>query len=211
MNTDKTTRLEEIADEVRDLKESPLYEYRQENGYLPVIGEGDADAEILFIGEAPGAQEAESGRPFVGHAGSVLDMLLTSIGLERKDVYITNVVKDRPLGNRNPGTEEVRLYTPFLMRQIDIIRPKLIVTLGRVAMEFMLEQYHLPQRGQKIGDLHGKAIKADISYGQVTTVPLYHPASAFYNPDLAETLRKDFEVLTSARILARENSVGGSF
>lgn len=195
MNTEKVSQLEQIADEVGDLKESPLYEYRNENGYLPVIGEGDVDAKIMFIGEAPGAQEAASGRPFVGNAGSVLDTLLKSVGLERKDVYIANTVKDRPPGNRNPSIVEIRLYTPFLMRQIAIIQPEFIVTLGRFALDLILEQYHLPLRGHKIGDLHGKAIEAVAPYGGVTIVPLYHPASAFYNPDLMETLKKDFEVL----------------
>lgn len=195
MSKDKAAQLEQIADEVRNLQESPLYAYRNENGYLPVIGEGNPGAKIMFIGEAPGAQEAKSGRPFVGNAGHVLDMLLESIGLERKDVYIANVVKDRPPGNRNPSRDEIRLYTPFLMRQIAIIQPEFIVTLGRFAMDLMLDKHGLLQQGQKIGDLHGTAIKAEAPYGEVTIVPLYHPASAFYNPDLMETLRKDFEVL----------------
>jgi uracil-DNA glycosylase family 4 len=195
MNADKLALLEQIADEVRNLEESPLYKYRIENNYLPVIGEGNPDAKILFIGEAPGAQEASTGRPFVGNAGQVLDELLDSVGLEREVVYIANVVKDRPPGNRNPGVEEIRLYTPFLMRQIAVIQPKFIVTLGRFAMDLILEQLQLPEQGQKIGELHGKALKTEASYGEVTIVPLYHPASAFYNPDLMDTLKRDFQVL----------------
>jgi DNA polymerase len=195
MNKDKSVLLEQIADEVRNLEESPLYKYRIENDYLPVIGEGNSNAKIMFIGEAPGAQEASTGRPFVGNAGQVLDELLESVGLEREDVYIANVVKDRPPGNRNPSVEEIRLYTPFLMRQIEIIQPQFIVTLGRFAMDLILEQLQLPQHGQRIGELHGKVLKAKASYGDVMIVPLYHPASAFYNPDLMDTLKRDFQVL----------------
>lgn len=192
---DKRARLREIADEVRALEESPLYDYREENDYLPVIGEGHPDAEIMFIGEAPGRQEAETGRPFVGNAGRVLDTLLESIGLDREDVYITNVVKDRPPGNRDPRIEEIEVYAPFLLRQIEIIEPDVIATLGRFAMDFILEQYNLPQRGRTIGDLHGETVKTELSYGEVTVVPLYHPAAAFYNQDLEDTMKDDFLTL----------------
>lgn len=193
---DKRAELREIADGVRSLEESPLYDYRKENDYLPVIGEGDPDAEVMFIGEAPGREEAETGRPFVGNAGGVLDSLLESIGLEREDVYITNVVKDRPPGNRDPRAEEIEAYAPFLLCQIEIIEPDVIATLGRFAMDFILEQYDLPQRGKKIGDLHGTPLKAEGSYGEVTVVPLYHPAAAFYNQDLEETIEEDFQALS---------------
>jgi uracil-DNA glycosylase len=192
---DRAAQLEAIAEELLSLEASPLFTYREEQGYLPVIGEGNPDAEIMFIGEAPGAQEAKSGRPFVGNAGRVLDTLLESIGLERADVYITNIVKDRPPKNRDPHVDEIEAYTPFLIRQIEIIQPRIIATLGRFAMEFILGQFDLPQQGQQIGELHGKALKAKTSYGQVTVVPLYHPAAAFYNEDLQQIMREDFRVL----------------
>jgi DNA polymerase len=195
MAADKGERLEAIAEEVRNLEESPLYDYRQENGYLPVFGEGEPEARIMFIGEAPGKQEAKSGRPFVGNAGKVLDKLLESIGTHRDDVYITNVVKDRPPDNRDPRVEEIELYAPFLMRQIEIIQPKVIATLGRFAKDFVLEYYDLPQQTQKIGDLHGKKLEAEASFGKVTIVPLYHPAAAFYNQDLENTMERDFQAL----------------
>ena len=134
-NEDRAAQLQAIAEELLCLEASPLYAYREEKGYLPVIGEGAPDAEIMFIGEAPGAQEAKSGRPFVGNAGRVLDTLLESIGLERANVYITNIVKDRPPQNRDPHVGEIELYRPFLLRQIDIIQPRVIATLGRFAME----------------------------------------------------------------------------
>lgn len=195
MTETKAARLEEIANEIQSLEESPLYDYRKENDYLPVIGEGDPDADIMFVGEAPGREEAESGRPFVGNAGRVLDELLESIGVDRQDVYITNVVKDRPPGNRDPRAVEIELYAPFLRRQIEIIEPEVIATLGRFAMEFVLEDYDLPQQGQRIGDLHGQVLEAEAPHGMVNIVPLYHPAAAFYNRALEDTMREDFRVL----------------
>lgn len=193
---DKREALSEIARRVRDLSDSPLYDYRQENDYQPVIGEGDPDAEILFVGEAPGAREAETGRPFVGSAGKVLDRLLSSVGLDREDVYITNVVKDRPPDNRDPTAEEIELYAPFLRQQMEIIRPRVIATLGRFAMRFFLREFDLAQRGQTIGDLHGQVLEAEASYGPVALVPLYHPAATFYNRDLEDVLEEDFRMLT---------------
>jgi uracil-DNA glycosylase len=119
MSAERLNRLDAIENMIRDLEESPLYDHREKNGYLPVIGEGDADARIMFVGEAPGKQEAETGLPFVGNAGRVLDRLLDSIDIAREDVYITNLVKDRPPGNRDPRPDEVDLYAPFLIQQID--------------------------------------------------------------------------------------------
>jgi uracil-DNA glycosylase family 4 len=195
MNDDRAARLEEIADQIWNLEESPLYGYRKKMGYSPVTGEGNVDAAILLIGEAPGAEEAKTGRPFVGNAGRVLDELLESIDVERKDVYITNVVKDRPPDNRDPTAGEIELYAPFLLRQIEIIQPDVIVTLGRFAMDFILEQFNLPEKKQKISDLHGKVLEAQASYGDISIVPLYHPAATFYNRDLEDALQEDFQVL----------------
>lgn len=191
----KAARLSALEDEVRELEDTPLYEYREENGYHVVFGEGDPDAEIVFVGEAPGREEARTGRPFVGRAGQVLDDLLKSVGLERDDVYITNVVKDRPPGNRDPRVGEIEAYAPYLSRQLAIIEPEVIATLGRFAMNFFLERFGLSQQGQRIGELHGEALKAEAAYGQVTLVPLYHPAAGFYNPDLRDVMAEDFRVL----------------
>lgn len=195
MAKDKAAQMEEIARAIRDLEESPLYDFRKENDYSAVIGEGDADADIMFIGEAPGEQEAKSGRPFVGNAGNVLDALLESIGLAREDVYITNVVKDRPPENRDPTVAEIELYAPFLARQIEIIEPKVIATLGRFAMDFILEQFDMPEKGQKISQMHGKVLEARAPHGEVAVVPLYHPAVTFYSRDRKQTLEDDFQVL----------------
>jgi uracil-DNA glycosylase len=195
MSDRKTAELQKIKREVENLRASPLYEYRLENNYLPVIGEGDPAAELMFIGEAPGKNEAESGRPFVGAAGKLLDRLLASIGLERDQVYITNIVKDRPPENRDPKPEEIRLYSPFLLRQIEIIQPKVIATLGRFSMDFIMEQFNAQEKGKKISKLHGKPVHIKAPHGKVILLPLYHPAFALYRRDQKEALEEDFRKL----------------
>ncbi|HEY5902883.1 MAG TPA: uracil-DNA glycosylase [Anaerolineales bacterium] len=192
---DRAAELEAIQQEVQDLTGSPLVADREQYGYKVVFGSGNPDARIMFIGEAPGKQEAKSGKPFVGAAGHVLDELLKSIGLERSQVYITNILKDRPPENRDPRREEISLYVPFLRRQIDIIRPEVIVTLGRFAMEFIFQEFNMPEAGGSITLLHGKPLKAKASYGPITVVPLFHPAVTFYRRDQKEILKKDFLVL----------------
>jgi DNA polymerase len=195
MEITRQAKLEAIASQLQQLTESPLYAYRLENKYLPVLGEGNPYASIMLIGEAPGEWEAKSGRPFVGASGRLLDSLLQSIDLRRADVYITNVVKDRPPDNRPPTAPEIRLYTPFLQQQIEIIQPKVIGTLGRFAMEFLFDFLQMPQQGQKISQLHGQSLEAQASYGKVAVVPLYHPAVALYTTAQRETLAADFQVL----------------
>ncbi len=192
MAQSKRQQLERLAEQVRAL-DLPLYKYRQENDYLPVFGEGNPDARIMFIGEAPGLDEARAGRPFVGRAGRVYDELLAGIGLSREDVYITNVVKDRPPGNRSPRMDEVAAYAPFLARQIEIIQPRVLVPLGSLALQFV--QGYLGLSKSKIGEVHGKVICAHAVYGPVSVVPLYHPAAVFYKRQLRGTLAEDFQVL----------------
>jgi DNA polymerase len=191
----KAEQLEQIATAIGELRESPLYSYRQQHGYLPVIGEGSVQANLMLIGEAPGEQEAKSGRPFVGASGRFLNELLQSIGLERADVYITNVVKDRPPENRDPTPQEIALYAPFLAQQIAIIQPAAIATLGRFAMDFILQHFAAAEQGQKISELHGKLLQAQAPYGPVVIVPLYHPAVALYTTLRRATLLEDFQVL----------------
>jgi len=198
MNTDdRTEKLKTIRDEVINLTESPLYEYRQENNYLPVIGEGAHDADIMFIGEAPGKNEAQTGRPFCGAAGDILNEMLNHIDLDRDTVYITNIIKDRPPENRDPTTEEVEIYSPFLDRQIEIIDPDIIVTLGRHAMEYILEKLGVSGQMKKISDAHGSTYTVDGLFGAMTVIPLYHPAVATYNPNEKETLLEDMAVIKS--------------
>ena len=195
----KSEELKKIADEVSNLTSSPLFKYRVENEYFPVIGEGNHDAEVMFVGEAPGENEAKTGRPFCGRAGKVLDELLSSVGIERKEVYITNIVKDRPQKNRDPLPEEISLYAPFLDRQIAIIRPKVIATLGRFSMEYVMRRYGLEESLESISRIHGRVFETEIEGERVKIVPLYHPAAAIYNQHLLDTLKEDFKMLTTVR------------
>lgn len=155
-----------------------------------VIGNGSLDAEIVFIGEAPGKKEDEMGLPFVGAAGRFLDTMLEAAGMDRRDVYITNIVKYRPPNNRDPLPEEKEAFWPYLLRQLEIIDPKVVVTLGRHSME-----YFLPDA--KISQVHGRAVKKKVFYLDKTEhewliVPLYHPAAALYNGGMRQVLIDDF-------------------
>jgi DNA polymerase len=191
MSLNRDEALKKIKDEVVALRASPLYAERMRNKYFPVIGEGNHEAEIMFVGEAPGENEAKTGRPFCGRAGKVLDELLVSVGIERKDVYVTNIVKDRPPGNRDPFPDEIAIYAPFLDRQIQIIQPKIIATLGRFSMQYVMNRYGLEWELSSISSIHGKAFAAK----DFKVVPLYHPAAAIYNQHLLATLKEDFKVL----------------
>ncbi len=195
MAVSKSTQLKRIQTEVENLTSSPLYKLRKQEGYHAVIGIGSPDARIMFIGEAPGKQEAMRGEPFVGAAGHMLNDMLKSVGLQRDQVYITNILKDRPPENRDPQSAEIKLYAPFLRRQINIIQPRVIVTLGRFAMEFILEEFNMPEKGRSISELHGQPLPAEASYGPIQVVPLFHPAVAFYRRDQKEILKDDFLVL----------------
>lgn len=191
----KTEKMREIRDELFIFEASPLYKYRKENKYFPVIGEGNHDADVLFIGEAPGKNEAEQGRPFCGRSGKMLDSLLESIGLDRSDVYITNVVKDRPPQNRDPKPEEIELYAPFLDRQVEIIEPKVVATLGRFSMEYMFKHFNAEDQLESISKMHGNLFEVEAPFGSVSLMPLYHPAVALYNGGMKDTLLADFKKL----------------
>lgn len=153
-----------------------------------VIGGGNLDAEIVFIGEAPGKNEDEQGLPFVGAAGKFLDEMLLQAGLTRKDVYITNIVKYRPPNNRDPLPEEKEAFWPYLLKQLQIIKPKIVVTLGRHSME-----YFLP--GMKISAVHGEPKRIKFGEDNLVIMPLFHPAAALYNGGMRQTLIDDFKKL----------------
>ncbi len=193
--SERTDALKQIRDEVLALASSPLYAYRQENKYYPVIGEGSHEAKVMLVGEAPGKNEALSGRPFCGAAGKILDELLASIELPRQAVYVTNIVKDRPPGNRDPLPEEIAAYAPFLDRQIEILEPAVIATLGRFSMQYVLTRLGLAAALRPISQLHGQLLEAKTSYGSVKILPLYHPAATIYNQHLREDLFADFQKL----------------
>lgn len=191
----RTELLKKIKDEVLGLKESPLYNERIKNAVFPVIGEGSHYAKIMFVGEAPGKNEAATGKPFCGMSGKLLDELLASAGIPRQDVYITNIVKDRPPSNRDPLPEEISVYGPFLDRQIEIIQPEVIATLGRFSMDYIMRKFGLDSQLKSISQMHGKIFEAGTGYGKVKIIPLYHPAVAIYNRTTKDDLIKDFQVL----------------
>jgi uracil-DNA glycosylase family 4 len=188
-NEDKQKRLDQIKADI--IKQNICPDLAKSAKNL-VAGDGNPDADIVFIGEAPGKNEDEQGLPFVGAAGKFLNEMLAGIGLERSDIYITNIVKYRPTNNRDPLPEEKAAFLPFLKQQIEVIKPKLIVTLGRHSMEVLLPD------GLKISQCHGQAKRYN---GQVY-MPLFHPAAALYNGAMRQTLIDDFAKipLTLAKI-----------
>lgn len=188
-------QLQQIKEEILDLKVSPLYAERIRNKVFPVIGEGSHTANIMFVGEAPGKNEAATGRPFCGAAGKVLDQLLASINLVRSNVYITNLVKDRPTDNRDPLPDEIALYAPFLDRQIAIIQPQILVTLGRFSMAYLMTKFGLDDKLLPISKLHGQLFHAKAAYGEIILLPMYHPAAALYNGSLRDVMVKDIQQL----------------
>lgn len=153
-----------------------------------VMGDGNIDADIVIVGEAPGKKEDEQGLPFIGAAGKFLNEMLASVNMNRSDVYITNIVKYRPPDNRDPLPVEKSAFWPYLVRQLDVIRPHIVVTLGRHSME-----YFLP--GTKISEVHGQPQSVTIGDSELVVVPLYHPAAALYNGSLRRTLIDDFNKL----------------
>jgi uracil-DNA glycosylase family 4 len=184
--------LEQIAGEVSVCERCMLHHSRK----LAVPGEGPADADIMFIGEGPGFHENEQGRPFVGAAGKYLDELLAKIGMQRKDVFICNVVKCRPPNNRDPLPDELAACSDYLERQIQTINPKVIVTLGRYSMARFLPN-------AKISDVHGQSfrIKARL------VVPMFHPAAALHQPSLKTSVERDFAKLPELIAKVDESSV----
>lgn len=193
---EKEEALKQVRLDLLNAKDSPLYPYRTEQRYYPVLGEGYADANIMIVGEAPGKNEAETGKPFVGPSGGVLDELLATIDLSRDDVFLSNILLDRAPDNRDPNKEELAYYGVYLDRLIDIIQPRVIVTLGRFSMTYILRKFNLPEKKSTISKLHGKLIRTESHYGDLHVMPMYHPALVLYNPSKKDVLHTDFEKLT---------------
>ncbi|HEX2033744.1 MAG TPA: uracil-DNA glycosylase [Chloroflexota bacterium] len=187
----KDEALEAIAAEVRRCQNCDLYKHALKG----VPGEGSSTADVMLVGEAPGFHENQQGRPFVGAAGQFLNDLLRSVGLRREDVFIANVVKHRPPNNRDPLPEEIEACAGYLDRQIELIDPKVIVTLGRFSMNKFFP-------GERISRIHGVARR----HGKRMVLPLYHPAAALHQNSLRRTVEEDFRrlpaVLAEARKLA---------
>lgn len=182
---DKKEELEKLKKEINADKSLPL----RGGATQLVFGEGSFDAEIYCLGEAPGFHEDRLGRPFVGQAGKLLDRLIESIGLKREDVYISNVVRFRPPENRDPLPSEIKAFEPYVDREIEIISPKVIVTLGRFSMGKFLPDV-------TISRVHGKPRVVRWKGKDVTVLPMYHPAAALRRGELLEQMRDDFKMIT---------------
>ena len=191
----KHEALKELRIQLVGATDSPLYKYRIENRYFPVLGDGNPDANIFFIGESPGEREAESGKPFIGPSGELLDEWLAGLGIKRDDVFITNILLDRTPKNRDPLPEELQYYEKFADRLLDIIQPAVIVTLGRFAMHYILKKLDVPEKSETITNQHGKLIKARLPYGDIHVLPSFHPAVALYTASKKEVIKADFEKL----------------
>jgi uracil-DNA glycosylase family 4 len=179
---DTIAALDALREEVERCSSCVLAETRTK----AVFGEGDPGAELMFVGEAPGYHEDQQGRPFVGQAGKLLEQLLASIGMTREQVYIANVLKSRPPNNRDPQLEEIDACRPYLWRQIEIIRPRVICTLGNFATKLLTGE----QTG--ITKVHGRPRATQIAGHRLYLYPIFHPAAALYTPANLATLKEDF-------------------
>jgi len=159
-----------------------------------VPGDGNSNTDVLFIGEAPGRNEDLKGKPFVGRAGEVLDKLLDSIGLGRKDIYIANILKCRPPKNRNPLASEINTCTPYLDKQIEIIQPRIIVPMGNFATSYILEKYNLKK--EKISNVHGNKFFVNTITGKIEIIPIFHPAVVTYDKNKMSQMKEDFKKIS---------------
>lgn len=177
---------QELLDELKQKMQSDVSLPLREGATQLVFGEGNPDTDLYFLGEAPGYYEDREGRPFVGLAGKLLDQLIQSIGLARADVYISNVVRFRPPANRDPEPDEIGAFAPYVDREIEIINPKVIVTLGRFSMGKFLPE-------ARISSVHGQVFNADWNGKKVTVIPMYHPAAALRSTTILASIKEDFQ------------------
>lgn len=180
----------------REILDNNICTHLAESATQLVMGEGRADAEIVFIGEAPGKKEDELGRPFVGASGRFLDEMLAVADMKRNDVYITNIVKYRPPGNRDPSPEEKQAFWPYLMRQLEIIKPRAVITLGRHSGTCFLPDLVISRD-------HGQPRRVKYHDLELSVIPLYHPAAALYNGSMRQVLIDDF--LQATQLVAQSN------
>ncbi|HAC56406.1 TPA: uracil-DNA glycosylase [Candidatus Saccharibacteria bacterium] len=177
---------QELLEQLKaDILENDICPNLRETATQLVLGDGNPAANIVFIGEAPGKAEDEQGLPFVGASGRFLNEMLEAAGLVRADVYITNIVKYRPPNNRDPLPEEKKAFWPYLMRQLEIIQPEVIITLGRHSGAAFIPDLHISKD-------HGHARKVKYHESEFLVIPLYHPAAALYNGSMRQTLIDDF-------------------
>lgn len=198
MCEERRRALEAVAEEVLSCKRCPLHATRTR----AVPGEGDPCARVMFVGEAPGYNEDLQGRPFVGAAGNLLNEMLKLAGLNREEVFITNVVKCRPPNNRDPAEEEVEACKPYLLRQLKVIQPEIVVCLGRHSARVLFELAGL--RFESVMRARGEPRRLTVSGLEILCLPTLHPAAALYNPRLRNLLEADFRALSRLTSTRRE-------
>ncbi len=181
MSLTNQQKLDYIASLIKDCQKCSL----SKTAINPVPGFGNPSAKILIIGEAPGAKEDLQGLPFVGNSGKLLDKLLASINLNRSDVFICNILKHRPPENRDPNPDEITVCVPYLKAQLEIIKPEIIITLGRFAMNYFFKD-------QLISQVHGKVVKTKWQGIPLIIIPVYHPSAGLRNGQMLKSLQNDF-------------------
>jgi uracil-DNA glycosylase len=185
--------LKEIEDQLNNLVDLPL----KETAKNLVFGKGNSEAKIMFVGEAAGRNEDEQGLPFVGAAGKNLDKLLDLVGLSLNDVYVANILKYRPPENRNPSLDEIRAHTPWLIKQIKIIKPSVVCSLGNYATKFFLSNGDVDKMDKQPGitSLHGKLKEMEFQGLKIKLIPLFHPAAIIYNQKLKPLWEEDMQIV----------------
>jgi len=182
MSATKEQQLQYIASLITDCQKCSLFK----TAHNPVSGSGNPNAEIVFIGEAPGAHEDEQGLPFVGNSGKLLDKLLNTINIPRTDVFICNILKHRPPENRDPSPDEIKVCVPYLKAQLKIIKPKVVITLGRFALNYFLPDELISRARGKIRQIKWQGI-------DLTLIPVYHPSAGLRNGAMLKSLQDDFQ------------------
>jgi len=193
---DKKEELQKLKQKMLDDMSLPL----RKGATNLVFGEGDPNAAIYMLGEAPGYWEDQKGKPFVGAAGKLLDQLIGEIGLRREDVYISNIVRFRPPQNRDPFPEEISAFAPYVDKEIEIINPKIIVTLGRFSMAKFLPD-------KKISQVHGKIMTVRWKGKDIVVIPMYHPAAALRSDKIMDQIKEDFLKIKTALNKIKEAKV----
>ena len=182
----KNSKIKKLGAEILNCRKCELWKTRNK----PLVGDGSINAQILMVGESPGYHEDIIGKAFVGEAGKVLDQSLEVIDLKREQIYITNVLKCHPPKNHNPNRQQIDSCIGYLYRQIEIIKPKIIMSLGKFASKEMFAKFNLDFT--RISELHGKIFEIETDFGKIKIIPLYHPAVACYHNEMIEVIKEDF-------------------
>jgi len=183
--------IDELSEQVKNCKKCELWKTRNKS----IVGDGNINADVMIVGESPGYNEDVQGKAFVGAAGNVLNHLLSLVGLKRGEIYITNVLKCHPPRNHSPSKKEIGSCIPFLKKQIEIIKPRIIFCLGKFASNEIFNMFNV--KFTQISELHGQVFEANAFFGKLKLIPLFHPAVACYRNYMLETLENDFKGISN--------------